>query len=131
MLTYNKGDIFTAGTILNDNRNSLAMQLENMFGFAIQVVFTGTPTGTFKLQASCDPVPAQRERVGANGVITFTPTNWTDVEDSDFTVTAAGSVFWNYSETVNWTYVRAVYTDGSGHASTAVITSSRLVGKGA
>ncbi len=102
-----------------------------MFGFAIQIVFTGTPNGTFKLQASCDPVPNARETVGANGVVTFSPTNWTDVTNSSFTVVSSGSVFWNYDETVNWTYVRVVYTDASSGSSTAVITSSRFNGKGA
>lgn len=131
MLTYNKENFFAANTVLNTTRNSLAMQLENMFGFAIQVVFTGTPNGVFKLQASCDPVPNARETVGANGVITFTPTNWTDVDDSSFTVIAAGSCFWNYSGTVNWSFVRSVYTDSSSGSSTAIITSSRLTGKGA
>lgn len=131
MLTYNLPNIIPLNTRMNTTLNSLAMQLENMFGFSIQIVFTGTPTGSFKLQASCDPVPNAREKVGANGVITFTPTNWSDVEDSDFTVTAAGDVFWNYAETVNWSYVRVVYTDTSGGSSTAIITSARFNGKGA
>lgn len=127
---YNVPNIYTLGTVLNTTRNSLALQLNDMQGFAIQIAFTGTPTGTFKLQASCDPVPKANLVVQANGVVLYTPTNWTDVADSTFTVAAAGNVFWNYDRQVNWTYVRVVYTDGSAGASTAVISSSTFNGKG-
>lgn len=115
---------------MNKTINSLVMQLENMLGFAIQIVFTGTPTGSFKLQASCDQVAKQNEVIGANGAITYIVTNWSDVEDSTFTVTVAGDVFWNYSETPNWTFVRAVFSDSSGGASTAIITSAIINCKG-
>lgn len=130
MNTYNKPNIIPASTVMNTTINSLAMQLENMVGYSIQIVFTGTPTGSFKLQGSCDPVPKANLVVGANGVVTYTPTNWTDVADSTFTVTAAGNVEWN-SNNVFYTYVRVVYTDASSGASTAIITVASFVGKGA
>lgn len=129
MLIYNK-TIIPASTRMNATINSLAMQLENMLGFAIQIVFTGTPTGSFKLQTSCDQVSKQREVIGANGAITFSVTNWSDVANSTFTVTAAGDVFWNYDETPNWTFVRVVYTDSSSGSSAAIITSATINAKG-
>lgn len=129
MLIYNK-TIIPASTRMNATINSLAMQLENMLGFAIQIVFTGTPTGSFKLQTSCDQVSKQREVIGANGAITFSVTNWSDVANSTFTVTAAGDVFWNYDETPNWSFVRVVYTDSSSGSSAAIITSATINAKG-
>lgn len=100
-----------------------------MFGFAIQLVFTGTPTGNFKLQSSCDPVPKANLVIGANGAVVYTPANWTDVADSTFTVAAAGNVMWNFRGS-DFNYVRVVYTDTSGGTSTAIVTVATFNGKG-
>jgi hypothetical protein len=97
------------------------MQLQFMYGYSIQVVFTGTPTGTFKLQASCDSCL----------IADFPnfPTNWQDITDSPFTVSSAGDYVWNVFD-VMYNWVRVVYTDASGGTSTAVITSCTFNGKG-
>lgn len=123
MQTYNVPNIIPASTVMNATINSQAMQLLNMFGYNIQIVFTGTPTGSFKLQASADPIYR-----GAPGH-QYTPTNWTDVVNSTFSVSAAGNVMWNVSE-VMYNYVRVVYSDSSGGASTAIITVAEFNGKG-
>ena len=130
MLIYNVQNIIPKNTVMNATINSVAMQLENMFGFAIQIVFTGTPTGSFKLQASCDPITKQNQIIGTNGAVTYSVTNWSDVANSTFSVSAAGNVFWNYDGNVNWNFVRVVYTDTSGGTSTAIITSATVNGKG-
>ena len=115
---------------MNAGINSQTLQLENMYGYAIQIFFTGTPTGSFKLQSSCDPVTKEGLTVGANGVITWSATNWTDIANSTFTVSAAGNVEWNYGQLAGYNYVRVVYTDTSSGASTAIITSATFNGKG-
>lgn len=130
MNTYHFPNIIPAGTVMNTTMNSLPMQLQDMFGFSIQIVFTGTPTGAFKLQASCDPVPNQNLVIGANGAIVYSVPNWSDVANSTFNVAAAGNVFWNYDGTVNWNFVRVVYTDSSSGSSTAITTVSTFNGKG-
>lgn len=130
MNAYYTPNIIPANTVMNASINSAAIQLQNMFGFAIQVVFTGTPTGTFELEASCDPVPPQNLVVRINGAVTYLPTNWTMVESSSTSVSAAGSVFWNYASNVNWNYVRVQYTDTSGGTSTALITVAQVNCKG-
>lgn len=130
MNTYNLQNIYTAGTVLNATRNSVAIQLQDMVDFSIQIFFTGTPTGSFKLQASNDPVPPKTLQPGVNGAITFSPTHWSDIADSGFSVVAAGDVMWNYRD-AGFTFVRVVYTDSSSGASTAVIASAEYNGKGA
>lgn len=130
MNSYNTPNIIPASTVMNTTINSLAMQLNDLVNFSIQIVFTGTPTGTFKLQASDDPVPKKNLVVGANGLITYTPTYWTDVANSTFTVSAAGNVMWDYSNR-GFTYVRAVYTDTSSGMSTAIVTYASFNGVGA
>ncbi len=129
MVTYNLENIIPVDTVLNATRNSVAIQLQDMVDFSIQIFFTGTPTGNFKLQASNDKVPPKTMQPGVDGLITFTPTHWTDIADSTFVVAAAGNVQWNYRD-AGFTFVRVVYSDGSGGASTAVISSAVFNGKG-
>lgn len=129
MNTYTTLNIIPKNTVMNTTLHSLAMQLQDMVDFSIQIVFTGTPTGSFYLEASCDPVPPQTLTPGANGSIVFTPTNWSTVANSSFSVAAAGNVQWNYRD-AGYTFVRASYTDSSGGVSTAVITSAVMNGKG-
>lgn len=124
MRTYPIPNIFPVGTVLNANLNSIALQQQFMMGYSIQIAFTGTPTGVFKLQSSCDPLSPAGINTGV-----YTPTNWTDVADSSFTVVAAGNVQWNVMW-VNYNFVRVVYTDASGGASTAVITAANFTTKG-
>ena len=120
MKVYNVTNIIPAGTVLNANLNSEQMPLYNIYGYSIQAVYTGTPTGTFKLQASSDPVyPASPSVV----------TNWTDIADSSVAVTAAGDTTWNVYN-VMYNFVRLVYVDGSAGASTAVLTISTFNAKG-
>lgn len=114
--------IIPAGTRMNTTINSQAMSLQKMIDFSISVFFTGTPTGSFKLQMSNDPY------VIPNNTNNYVPVNWVDIANSTFTVSAAGNVGWDYG-TCGFDYVRAVYTDTSGGTSTAVITVSQFNGK--
>ena len=79
-----------------------AYQLTNVYGFAVQGVFTGTPMGTIKLQASCDP-PA------TSFLNTPAPTNWSDIGGSSQAISGAGNWLPNIiGGFYNW--VRIVYT---------------------
>lgn len=121
---FNVPNIIPASTVMNATINSSPMQLQLGFSYSVQIFFTGTPTGTFKLQASNDP---------ATFAVTTqnipTSLNWTDVANSSFTVAAAGNVMWDYSfPGYNW--IRVVYTDGSSGSSTAIITTATFNSKG-
>lgn len=123
MKNYNK-TILTPPVVMNTTITSAPLQIQNLFGFSIHVVFTGTPTGTFKLQGSNDPLYD-----GPPSSQPATPTNWSDIDDSSEGVSAAGDFMWNVTDAMyNW--VRLIYTDGSSGASTAVITSAIFNGKG-
>jgi hypothetical protein len=123
MKFYNTPNIIPAGTVMNTTLHSESMPLQTMYCYSIQVFFTGTPTGTFKLQASDDVYPSVNQTNLAN-------LNWSDIANSSFTVAAAGNVMWNYSLLAGYNWVRVVYTDGSSGESTATITSATLNGKG-
>lgn len=90
-------DILLSSVSMGADITSDSQQLTNMFGFSIQAVYTGSPVGALKLEASLDKV------------------TWNDVEDSSVSITDAGSTLWNVSE-VQYPYVRVFYdfTSGSG-----------------
>jgi hypothetical protein len=97
--------------------------IDQIYGFAAQVVFTGTPTGTFKLQGSCD-IPA-RETAQSNGG-PDTITNWSDLSLTLAAAGAAGNGIINVNGAF-YRYVRLVYTNTSG---TGVLTVAQLCVKG-
>ena len=130
MNTYNKPNIFPSSTILNTNATSIALQLEDMYGYSIQVAFSGGANGQFKLQASSDPVPKQTIPTPSSG---YVANNWTDITGSTAltptVVASTGNIMWNYTGS-QYDFVRVQYQDNSGGASTAVIVSSVFNGKG-
>lgn len=119
MKTYNIP--LLSSVLMNANINSTAMQLRNMTGYNIQAEFTSAPTGTLKLQASCDP-----EEFGPPNNIA--PSNWTDIANSSIAISTSGNYMWNVSD-VQYNWVRLVYTDGSSGSSTALLTAT-FNGKG-
>ena len=119
MRTYNIQ--LASSNPLNTTFTSSPQQTYQMQGYSIQAVFTGTPTGTFKLQASSDPF--------LNTSAFQNPVNWSDIPYSFYTVSAAGNFTWNVFE-VQYNFVRLVYTDASGGTSDAILTSAILNAKG-
>lgn len=103
--------------VMNTTLNSPAIQLTNIYGFAVQAVYSGTPTGTLKLQASNDaflPVNDNQPQV---------PVNWTDIANSSVAISSSGVYIWNFNGSF-YTFVRLVYTDSSGGASTAILNAN-------
>lgn len=89
-------------------------------GYAIQAVWSGTPTGSFKLQSSVDP---QEPRAG----ITPSISNWEDIPSATGSASgAAGMKTWNIADAY-YPWVRLVYTNAS---STGTLTSVRFNTKG-
>lgn len=112
-----------ASTDLSSAQTSQAIYLGHIVDYAIQIFFTGTPGGNFKLQVSNDEgeIDSQTRLVQSRNVV-----NWTDVADSAFTVAAAGNVFWDV-QNAGHRWVRVVWTATSG---SGTITSARVNGKG-
>ena len=117
---------------INDVRTELDMTtsfdlkpiwLGHIANYSIQLIFTGTPGGNFKLQASCDTGKpnAQSETEKYLNVV-----NWTDVTDSAFTISAAGNVMWDVQNT-GYEWVKVVWTQTSG---SGLLTSARCKVKG-
>ena len=88
--------------------------LGHISNYAIQMTFTGAPTGTFKLQCSNDP--------GDPNVNPLDPkrwelvTHWTDIAGSSQAIAAAGDHTWQV-QNAGYLWVRVVYTFASGTGS--------------
>jgi hypothetical protein len=98
-----------------------AVYLGHICNYSIQLVFTGTPGGTFKLQCSNDPGLPNASFDEDRGV-----TNWTDITGTAVVISAAGDLTWNV-ENAGYPWVRVVYTFSSGSGS---LTSARANVKG-
>jgi len=109
-------DPIVVNAVMNTTITSPAVPLVNTYGYAIQAVYVGVPTGTLKLQASADPFNY------ASPVQPPVPAHWTDIADSSFAVTGPGVYIWNVTGAF-YNYVRLVYTDSSGGTSTAVLNA--------
>lgn len=99
-------DTLLASTDGTTSPSSGAYPLAQVYGFAIQMVITGTLAGTVKLQGSTDP------GVGP-GSSRPNVTNWTDIAGSSVTVSGAGTVTWNFNGAF-YSWVQLVYTNASG-----------------
>lgn len=96
---------------------SAPIPVEQIFGYAVQAVWTGTPNGSLVLQASCDA--PLRDNQATNGgpdeVI-----NWTEIAGSSYAIVGApGNYMWNVSDAF-YRYFRLVYTNTSGVGSLSV-----------
>lgn len=123
MRISNEDILTTATQSLDSSFNSRPIWLGHIAQYAIQLVFTGTPQGNFKLQASCDKgsINSQAKDSQDNGIV-----NWTDIDDSAQTISAAGTHMWN-AENVGYQWVRVVWTQTG---STGTLTSAKFMGKG-
>ena len=116
MRVYNKQ--LTTNQVLNVNSTSPASALKSIFMYAMAANFTGSATGSIKLQASNDP---ETNDTPPSGIPFPAPTNWADIANSTFAIVPGMTeVLWNVRD-VAYNYVRVVYTDGSGGTSTATM----------
>lgn len=101
-------------------QTSSAFQLNQVYGWSAQFVFTGSPVGSFKAQVSDDPGSlAPYDNPGSS------VTHWSDLQDSTIAVSGSGTPGINYNGTFyNW--IRFVYTASSGTGT----LSARLNSKG-
>lgn len=119
MRRIRKIDLLTGSTMSGATKmtgtttvSSAALLVERTDTFSIQAVWTGTPTGAFKLQGSND-VGTTDDGAGV--------TNWTDIAGSSSSVSgAAGNQLWTVG-LCGYRWVQLVYTNASGTGTVAGI----------
>lgn len=113
----------SSATSMGASFNMSGVYIGHVVNCSIQLVFTGTPVGEFKLQGSNDagsPNASQQPHL-YDGV-----SNWSDITSSVQAVSAAGDVLYNLSN-LGYNFIRVVYTRTSG---TGSLTVARLNTKG-
>lgn len=113
MRTFN--DQIVTNSIMNATITSPAVPLKNIFMYSIAAIVSGTPNGSFSLQASNDPETNDTVRP-----IQPAPINWVTVAGSTFALTTAGETLINVTD-VAYNYVRAIYIDSSGGTATSTL----------
>lgn len=79
-----------------------------------------TAAGTFKLQASNDICAF------GNVAADFTPTNWTDIPNQSVALTAATLTGLLTIASMNYRWIRAIYTRTTAGSTTAVVNMNAL-----
>jgi hypothetical protein len=88
--------------------NGPVIDSSELLYMSVQIVATGSPTGTVKIQGSNDP---------GNSMSLTVPTNWTDLTSKSKTLTTSGAfMIETFQPTYRW--VRVVYTAGGTGAVT-------------
>lgn len=98
------------------DQNGAAIDASQMLAASVQVVTTGTSTGTLKMQFSND-TPAQCT-TGSTGKLV--PTNWTDITSQSVAVAAAGAVGIMKFDCC-YQFIRPVWTHTNGAAGTVSV----------
>lgn len=106
------------GLSMGASITSAAVEIKYFDDIGVQLVWTGSPVGTFQVQASAD------HRQDAEGNIT-TPGSWTNIALNPSPDTTGGSPIYIDMATLSAPYIRVVYTRTSG---TGTLTA-HVVGK--
>jgi hypothetical protein len=111
---------------LATDQQSDPIWLGHIANYSIQLVFTGTPDGVFKLQLSNDDgnPTASRESDRDYEVV-----NWTDIGGSSQIISAAGDLSYQV-ENAGYRWVRLVWEATSAGSGSPQITSARFNVKG-
>lgn len=109
-MRFDQTEIISAGD-MSDDLESIGIDLQQLLSYSIQAVFTGSPSGAFKLQWSNDNVQVASGTNPAANVV-----NWTDYTGTSQTISAAGNYGW-VGAWAGFRWIRLVYTDDSGSGS--------------
>lgn len=123
MRIANENMIASGAVSMGASFNLDPVWLGHICNYSIQLVFTGTPDGSLKLQCSND---AGTPNGAAPATMSTGVTNWTDIAGSSQSIAAAGNHVWTV-ENAGYNWVRVVYTRSS---STGSLTVARVNVKG-
>lgn len=100
--------IMSACDMSTTSCSSTGLQLNQYTMASVQMVYSGSPNGTIKMQVSNDKVAVCNTTNPACNV-----SNWIDYTPTISTIAAAGSLLWNVHD-MGYQWARVVYTKSSG-----------------
>ena len=80
-----------------------AVLLDQIYGYAVQASLTGAPSGSLKIQASCQIIQG-----------TETVSEWADVTNGSMSISSSGSFPLLNFDGQHYKYIRVVYTNTGG-----------------
>jgi len=117
MRTIRVEDILGGTTSMADDINGTPIDISHLNNVAVHLVWTGTPTGTWRLQVSNDKVPAGVDK----NSIAYSNLTWIDA-DTQAGGGAAGSKLFTLTNTgAKWVTVMWDDTSGTGTVTTATM----------
>lgn len=121
MKTFLKASLFSGNQDMTGALTSQAIALTQVDNVAVQLAWTGSPTGTFTVQGSIDYVPLP------GGGSSLNAGTWTTITLPTTAATggAAGTLLINMND-LGFPWMRVVYTPTSG---TGTLTVAQLYGK--
>lgn len=109
---------------LSASTTLVPIYLGNIYTYSIQLIFTGTPTGTFKLQCSNDEGhPKAPEKPYQYATVV----NWVDITGGSQMIASDGIHTYNV-ETTGYLWVRVAWIAIPG--SVGILTDARITIKG-
>ena len=117
VITYKNAKIVTAGD-MSATITSSGVDLQGVNNYCIQASFSGSPSGTFKLQISTDLVPVGPDSNPAVNVV-----NFSDYTGSSQTISAAGNYAWKV-DAGGERWVQLVWTASGGSTGVLNVTFS-------
>jgi hypothetical protein len=93
---------------------------------SIQAVYTGAPVGDLSIQVSDDVVPVGALGTGTNVDPAANVVNWTTIQETTVTLSAAGSFNWrDCAASYHW--IRVIFTPSTGSTGSLLVS---VTGKG-
>lgn len=90
---------------LSANFASDAILVDQIYGFSMHLIYTGTPSGILSIECSNDPVQRASDIA-----------NWTPISGATVTISAAGDTLFNVDK-VYFRWIRIKYTFSSSTGS--------------
>lgn len=102
-MKFAQDNIIVAGDMSADIESSPIL-LDQIFGFAMQAVYSGAPDGVLKIQVSCDITNYADQIV-----------NWDDLASSSVTITSDGITTYNVdAQYYKWVKIVYIFSTGTG-----------------
>jgi hypothetical protein len=94
------------GTDMTSNIISDPIYVGNIINYSIQLVYTGSPNGSFSIQVSNDIVDSIKD-VKASDIV-----NWTTLSSTSTNITSSGDMIYEIPD-ITYQWIRLVWTDSS------------------
>lgn len=103
---------------MSNSLESIGLDINQIFSWSIQAIWTGMPTGTLKVQISNDMVAVAASNSSPNGPNpAANVVNWSDYSNSSLDITSESGDWTWVAQLPPYRWIRLVYESTSGSGS--------------